>query len=72
MLIEVLTNPPGKGASPKSEASTTIPNDAAKTGPPAQQTRQMQKELEKTLLQQLKEAKALKKKKKKELKKEKP
>jgi hypothetical protein len=57
--------------SPKSEASTMISDDTAKARPPVQQTRQMQKELEKTLLQQLKEAEALEKKKKKEMKKEK-
>ena len=65
-------SPPG--ASPKPGAvnpfAALLPR-AQDPGPPSERTRQMRKELEKTLLQQLAEEAAAKKKKEKEIKKEK-
>jgi hypothetical protein len=57
---------PGKGASEKTRPSKPFHHSLAKAGPPLQRTRQMEKELEKTLLKRYEEAKALEKKQKKE------
>jgi hypothetical protein len=64
----------GEGAAKIPGPSKLIQHDLAKAGPPSQRTRQMEKELEKTLLKRYEEAKALEKKKKKEkaIKKEQP
>ncbi len=64
----------GEGATKIPGASKPLQHSLAKAGPPSQRTRQMEKELEKTLLKRYKEAKALEKKKKrgKEIKKEQP
>jgi hypothetical protein len=55
-------------------SSKLLQHGLAEAGPPSQRTRQMEKELEKTLLKRYEEAKALEKKKKKEkaIKKEQP
>jgi hypothetical protein len=57
---------PGKGAAEKPGPSKSFPNGLAEAGPPSQWTRQMEKELEKTLLKRYEEAKALEKKRKKD------
>jgi hypothetical protein len=49
-----------------------LQHELAEAGPPSQRTRQMQKDLEKTLLKRYEENKALEKKRKKEIKKEQP
>jgi hypothetical protein len=64
----------GEGATEKPGPSKLFQHQLAEAGPPSQRTRQMEKELEKTLLKRYEEAKALEKKKKKEreIKKEQP
>jgi hypothetical protein len=64
----------GKGAAKVPGTSKPIQHLLAEAGPPSPKTRQMEKELEKTLLKRYEEAKALEKKKKKEkeIKKEQP
>ena len=71
---EVLPDTRGEGAAKVPESSKLFPHGLAKTGPPSQRTRQMEKDLEKTLLKRYEEAKALEKKKKREkaIKKEQP
>ncbi len=62
----------GEGAAKISGADKFLQHKLAETGPPSQRTRQMQKDLEKTLLKRYEESKALEKKRKKEIKKEQP
>ncbi len=62
----------GEGAAKLSGAEKSLQHELADAGPPSQRTRQMQKDLEKTLLKRYEESKALEKKKKKEIKKEQP
>jgi len=57
---------PGKGKAPDLEPQQPIPHQVVDPGPPAQRTRQMQKEFDRTLLKRLEEAKAAEKKRKKE------
>jgi hypothetical protein len=69
---EVHTDEGGEGATKVFGATKPFPHQLAKAGPPSQQTRQMQKDLEQTLLKRYEESKALEKRKKKEIKKEQP
>jgi hypothetical protein len=69
---EIPVDERGEGAAKVSGAGKTFQHELANVGPPSQRTRQMQKELEKTLLKRYKETKALEKKKRKEIKKEQP
>jgi hypothetical protein len=69
--LPIPANSPGKGTPPKLGTEQLVSPDLVNTGPPAQRTRQMQKELNQTLLKWYEEAKALEKKKKKDIKKEK-
>jgi hypothetical protein len=62
----------GEGAAKIPGAEKPLQHQLADAGPPSQRTRQMQKDLEKTLLKRYEESKALEKKKKKEIKKEQP
>jgi hypothetical protein len=73
-LDEIPPDPRGEGAAKIPGATKPLQHFLAEAGPPSQRTRQMEKELEKTLLKRYKEAKALEKKKKreKEIKKEPP
>ena len=69
-------SPPGSPPRTPPEPGAANPfaallSGAQKPGPPSERTRQMRKELEKTLLQRLAEESAAKKKKEKEIKKEK-
>ncbi len=61
-----------EGAAKISGTEKSFQHELADVGPPSQRTRQMQKDLEKTLLKRYEESKALEKKKKKEIKKEQP
>jgi hypothetical protein len=61
-----------EGAAKIPGAEKPLQHGLADVGPPSQRTRQMQKDLEKTLLKRYEESKALEKKKKKEIKKEQP
>jgi hypothetical protein len=70
--LEVHTNEGGEGAAKVLGAAKPFPRQLAEAGPPSQRTRQMQKDLEQTLLKRYEESKALEKKKKKEIKKEQP
>jgi hypothetical protein len=63
--LPILADSPGKGEAPEPGAKQPLPQELVSIGPPAQCTRQMQKELEQTLLKRLEEAKAAEKKKKK-------
>ncbi len=71
---EVPPDARGEGATKIPGPSKPLQHILAEAGPPSQRTRQMEKELEKTLLKRYEEAKALEKKKKKEkgIKKEQP
>jgi len=69
---EIPADERGKGAPKILGAEKPFQHQLAKAGPPSQRTRQMQKDLEKTLLKRYEESKALEKKKKKEIKKEQP
>ncbi len=64
----------GEGAAKVPGSSKLFQHGLAEAGPPSQRTRQMEKDLETTLLKRYEEAKALEKKKKKEkaIKKEQP
>ncbi len=62
----------GKGAAKIPGAGKLLQHELAEAGPPSQRTRQMQKDLEQTLLKRYEESKALEKKRKKEIKKEQP
>ncbi len=55
-----------------SGAGKLLQHELAEAGPLSQRTRQMRKELEKTLLKRYEESKVLEKKRKKEIKKEQP
>jgi hypothetical protein len=67
-------DPRGEGADKKPGSPKLVQHQLAEAGPPSQRTRQVEKELEKTLLKCYEEAKALEKKKEKEkeIKKEQP
>jgi hypothetical protein len=71
---EVPSDTRGEGATKIPGPSKFLQHGLAEAGPPSQRTRQMEKELEKTLLKRYEKAKALEKKKKKEkaIKKEQP
>ncbi len=71
---EIPSDARGEGAAKIPGPSKLLQHGLAGARPPSQRTRQMEKELEKTLLKRYKEAKALEKKKKKEkaIKKEQP
>jgi hypothetical protein len=69
---EIPADERGKGAPKILGAEKPFQHQLAEAGPPSQRTRQMQKDLEKTLLMRYEESKALEKKKKKEIKKEQP
>jgi hypothetical protein len=69
--LTILADSPGKGKTPEPVAKQPLPHELVSIGPPAQCTRQMQKELDRTLLKRLEVAKAAEKKKKKENKEEK-
>jgi hypothetical protein len=71
---EIPSDTRGEGATKIPGPSKFLQHGLAEAGPPSQRTRQMEKELEKTLLKRYEEAKALQKKKKKEkaIKKEQP
>jgi hypothetical protein len=71
---EIPSDARGEGAAKIPGPSKPLQHVLAEAGPPSQRTRQMEKELEKTLLKRYEEAKALEKKKKKEkgIKKEQP
>jgi hypothetical protein len=69
---EVQISKRGEGAAKVLGATKPFQHQLAEAGPPSQRTRQMQKDLEKTLLRRYEESKALEKKKKKEIKKEQP
>jgi len=62
----------GEGAPKIPGAGKLLQHGLAEAGPPSQRTRQMRKELEKTLLKRYEESKELEKKRKKEIKKEQP
>jgi hypothetical protein len=61
-----------EGAVKISRPEKFVQHELADVRPPSQRTRQMQKDLEKTLLKRYEESKALDKKKRKEIKKEQP
>ncbi len=61
-----------EGAAKIPRSEKFVQHKLAYIGPPSQRTRQMQKDLEKTLLKRYEENKALEKKKRKEIKKEQP
>jgi hypothetical protein len=63
---EIRSDARGEGAPKIPGSSKFLQHGLAEAGPPSQRTRQMEKELEKTLLKRYGEAKALEKKKKKE------
>jgi hypothetical protein len=69
---EIHTDEGGEGATKVFGATKSFPHQLAEAGPPSLRTRQMQKDLEKTLLKRYEESKALEKKKRKEIKKEQP
>jgi hypothetical protein len=71
---EVLPDARGERAAKVPGSSKLFQHGLAEAGPPSQRTRQMEKDLEKTLLKRYEEAKALEKKKKREkaIKKEQP
>ena len=69
---EVPVNERGEGAVKIPRPEKFVQHELADVGPPSQRTRQMQKDLEKTLLKRYEESKALEKKKRKEVKKEQP
>jgi hypothetical protein len=69
---EVPVNERGEGAVKIPRPEKLVQHELADVGPPSQRTRQMQKDLEKTLLKRYEESKALEKKKRKEVKKEQP
>jgi hypothetical protein len=61
---EIPSDTRGEGAAKIPGPSKLLQHSLAGAGPPSQRTRQMEKELEKTLLKRYEEAKALEKKKK--------
>jgi hypothetical protein len=63
---EILSDPRGEGAAKKPGSPKLFQHQLAEARPPSQLTRQMEKELEKTLLKHYEEAKALEKKRKEE------
>jgi hypothetical protein len=69
---EIPANERGEGAVKIPRPEKFVQHELADVGPPSQRTRQMQKDLEKTLLKRYEESKALEKKKRKEIKKEQP
>jgi hypothetical protein len=69
---EIHTDEGGEGATKVFGTTKSFPHQLAEAGPPSLRTRQMQKDLEKTLLKRYEESKALEKKKRKEIKKEQP
>jgi hypothetical protein len=71
---KILPDARGEGAAKVPGPSKLFQHGLAEAGPPSQRTRQMEKDLEKTLLKRYEEAKALEKKKKREtaIKKEQP
>jgi hypothetical protein len=69
---EVLADERREGAAKIPRSEKSFQHELADVGPPSQRTRQMQKDLEKTVLKRYEESKALEKKKRKEIKKEQP
>ncbi len=69
---KIPVNKRGEGAVKIPRPEKFVQHELADVGPPSQRTRQMQKDLEKTLLKRYEESKALEKKKRKEIKKEQP
>jgi hypothetical protein len=69
---EIPVDKRGEGATKIPRSEKFVQHELADVRPPSQKTRQMQKDLEKTLLKRYEESKALEKKKRKEIKKEQP
>jgi hypothetical protein len=69
---KILPDERREGATKIPGAFKLLQHELAEAGPPSQRTRQMRKDLEKTLLKRYEENKVLEKKRKKEIKKEQP